>query len=130
MEKDDLVFLLNTVADLSSHQNNGPVALASAKGAVKAYVADKEELQDPEILNAIDRLLKISSAAQVPGVFRPTSFNPTDYVDQPEEEEPIEVAPVAEPTPSTTEADDAEPLPEPAVQEPLPLPVEPEATKE
>lgn len=122
MEKDDLLFILDTAADLSGHQDNGPVALARTQEAVKGYIADKKELQDPDVLNAIDSLLKISSAAQVPGVFRPTSLDLTDYVDpEPEPEPEPEPGPAPESVqlpppeaevqeahpPSSTEADDS-----------------------
>src|SRR5579859_3985200 len=91
MTKDDLLFILNTAADLSGHQSNGPVALLGAQSAVKTYIADKEELQDPDILTSLDRLLKISSAAQVPGVFNPTGVIITDYLETKEAEEPLTI---------------------------------------
>ena len=143
MTKDDLIFILNTAADLSGHQNNGWAALSRAQDAVKAYVADKEELQDPAMLTAVDRLLKLSSAAQVPGVFKTPDFDLTDYVEPKEETPSEETATIEQPEwmnqprftagteePVATTPDDA-PEPEPSPELPLTeTPVETEEPKE
>lgn len=111
MNKDDLLFILNTAADLSAHQGTGAAALAGAQAAVKSYIADKEELQDPDVLTALDRLFQISAAAEVPGVFTPESFDLTDYVEPKADAypEPVLIAPpeaeIQEIPPSSTEAD-------------------------
>jgi hypothetical protein len=110
MTKDDLIFLLNTAATVSAHQSSGQVALDGARGIIKAYIKDKEELQDQAVLMVYDNLLQVSAAAEVPGVFTPGSFDLTDYVDpqtetttEPETLEPTSTtpddAPVTEPSP-------------------------------
>jgi hypothetical protein len=130
MTKEDVLFILNTAADTSAHQGAGVNALSGAQQAIKAYAKDHTELQDPEILAAIDRLLKVSSAAEVPGVYKPTGFNFNDYVDQ--KTEPV--APTPTPTPEAPklwpkkkkwQPPVTEPVVEPVnVPEPTPFPAE------
>lgn len=84
MTKDDLIFFLNVAADLSGHPATGPVPLAAAQAQIKEYLKQHTDLNDPAILVPVDRLLKISAAAQVAGTYVPASYDPTLYVD-PEE---------------------------------------------
>jgi hypothetical protein len=81
MTKDDVIFVLNVASDLSGHGYNGPIPLAAAQAQVKAYIKDHPDINDPSLLQPLDRLLKISSAAQVAATYVPASYVPADYVD-------------------------------------------------
>jgi hypothetical protein len=81
MTKDDVIFVLNVASDLSGHGYNGPIPLAAAQAQVKAYIKDHPDINDPSLLQPLDRLLKISSAAQVAATYVPGFYNPADYVD-------------------------------------------------
>lgn len=99
MTKDDLIFFFDTAAALSGHTQTGPDALSGAQAQVKTYLTEHTDLQDPDVLRSFDTLLKVSSAAQVPGVYTAPPYDPNDYYDAiPEPEpEPIEEPPAAEP---------------------------------
>jgi hypothetical protein len=103
MTKDDVIFVLNVASDLSGHGYNGPIPLAAAQAQVKAYIKDHPDINDPSLLQPLDRLLKISSAAQVAATYVPGFYNPADYVD-PE--------PAVTPEPAVVEEKVAEPKPE------------------
>ena len=103
MTKDDVIFVLNVASDLSGHGYNGPIPLAAAQAQVKAYIKDHPDINDPSLLQPLDRLLKISSAAQVAATYVPGFYNPADYVDP--EPEPA-------PEPAVVEEKAVEPKPE------------------
>lgn len=81
MATTDLVQLLEMVGAVVSHPALTPDSLKSARAQIKAAIADKAWLQDPEILSRVDRILQYGTAAQVPASFVATGYNPADYVD-------------------------------------------------
>lgn len=86
----DVVFLLNSILALQKHEVGGPDALAAEQARVKDYIADKPDLEDPELLTALDQALKLASSTQV-SVARALAtapFNLTDYVAPAQEPEP------------------------------------------
>lgn len=80
MATNDLVGLLEIVAAVVAHPALTPDTLKGAQAQAKAFIADKEDLQDLSLLSAVDKILKYGTAAQVSAAYIPAPFDPKDYV--------------------------------------------------
>lgn len=80
MATSDLVGLLEIVGAAVSHPALTPDTLKGVQVNVKAFINDKEWLQDVSLLSAIDKILKYGTAAQVSAAYIPPPFDPKDYV--------------------------------------------------